>query len=295
VSILAVTANAAGNLPVESVDEAVDRIENMPESIKPKHPGPGTHLKRGMATMTKGDNEREVKTNGRKSNAVYTILATDMGRLDREVDDGKGVSNAEVSARIIWDDPQQPDNYSIKIDPPHHPAAPYIRQKQRESSGQYSATYDLKVWFTSRFLPYLGAFKSPDAQGKYLLPKGDQEAVQLLLDVQEAFRDLTSGGKLRIYIDGIVRDDADKIDLIADCMQDHEEKMVKVMEKELDDFDGGKRFGKRRMATMADEAHKLRENLQRMAEACTAAQQSSYEGIAAIETRLGLCELALDD
>jgi len=295
VRAIEVTATARGFLSVDEVDAALDRIPDFPQGLMPGGVSEGVALKRATAELSKGNAESQTVTVGRKGTAAHSVLALDPSKLDRETSDGEGAAATKVTTRIVPSDTG--NGYSIKIDPPDHPAADFIRNKQREYREVYSCTYDLKVWLTTRVLPYCGAVKAPDSQGKYLLPKsGNEDRVKLLLQVQEALRAVTGGGKLRIYTRGVVPGDEDAIDLIADAMQDEIERVCGRLEGELDKMDsGGRRIGKRGLASMTAQAHKLRQTLKNLAESYQMAEEDNLAGIEEIEKRLGMAELALDD
>lgn len=289
-----ITSTARGTLSVEVVDEVLAAIEDFPPKLKIGGISPNVALKRTMVKVASGDSERDVKTTGRRASAVYTVLRTNLEHIDRENSDGLGCSDAEVSARISWG--EEKDSYTIKISPLDHPAASYIRKLQDETCGEYSSTYDLKVWLNTRLLPFLGAIKAPDAQGKYLLSKkGNEDSLALLREVQEAFKGIPSyQGKLRIYLKGVVKGDADAIDIIADAIADERERVCGKLLKELDAVNhGDKKIGKRRLASMVEEAHNLRGTLKSMADSFGMAHEDSHSEIKEVERYLGACELAL--
>jgi hypothetical protein len=290
---IGVSATARGELPCEKVDEALESI--LPSGMSIGGVSPTVALKRAMQSLTKGDSDRDVKVKGRKAGAVYTILSTDMERIDREEGDGKGVSDAEVSARIEYDGTGQ---YTIKVSPPDHPAAALIRERHNDFCGVYSGTYDLKVWLTTKFLPSLGAVRTPNVQGGYILPKGgNAKSVALLVAVKEAFDKLRAPtGKLAIYLDGQTQGDANAIDIIADAMADERERVLGKLRKELDAVTSGeKTAGKRRLASMTSEAHDLRKTLQKMAAAFSLAGADADVDIKEIESEIAMCEMALDE
>lgn len=290
VAALELTATASKFLDVAEVNRALEHI--LPKKLLPGGVSPNVALKRAMQEIARGDSERDVKTSGRKASAVYTVLRVDSDRIDREESDGRGVADAEVSARIDWSG--EGDSYTVKVSPETHPAASYIRTLQREYSGKYSATYDLKPWFSQRVLPWLGAVSAPDAGGKYILPcKDNQESVEKLLEIRDAFKNLSAGGKFRIYAKGMVRGDSDAVDLIADAISDERERVCGALMKELSDPD--KRQGKRRIATMTAQLHDLRDTYRKLCESFGMAHEDSLADIDEVERMLGVAELALEN
>ncbi len=295
VRAIEVTASARGTLPVDAVDAALAAIPGFPKALLPGGVSEGVALKRATELVCKGDHTRQTVTTGRKGTAAHSMLALDPSKLDRETSDGEGAASTQLTARIV--PLPSGDGFEVKIDPPDHPAAAYIRQQQKDLREVYSATYDLKVWLTTRLLPFCGALKSPDAQGKYLMGKhGNESGVTLLTNVRDALKDVARGGKLRIYMKGVVTGNEDAVDIIQDAMQDEIDRVCGSLEGELNEMDkGAKRVGKRGLATMTEKAHKLRKTLKNLSESYQVGLDDALNGVDELEKRLGMAELALDD
>jgi hypothetical protein len=228
------------------------------ESQLPGHVNLNTALRRAMQDVAKGDRETGVVSKGRGSNCVFTVARTDLDRIDLEVDDGRGITNAEVSARIQVD-PTNTDSYYLRISPPDHYAATYIRQQFDEHCGRFSATYDLKVWWTQKFKGSIGAMRTGRALGEYVVPFNSRVA-NMLLSIKEKFSDLSATGKFRVYLSGETTDSGDAVDMITDAIIEEAERVSKATREALNK----RQVGVRGLNAHAQRAVQLHDRLEKL-------------------------------
>lgn len=274
-----------GFFPVDMVQKLLMDC-GVPDAIIPSGPSLTTALKRAMDDACKGDTSLEVKVQGRKSTSVYTIVRTNRDRLDREVDDGKGVSDAELTGRIEFDGN---GNYSVKFTPADHPSIPFIRKRMDDHTGQLSNVYDLGVWFGQVFMPYVGAL--PTGQGDYFLPKGDK--LDMVKRVKEAFAAVNNGSNhVMVYMLPQIGGVVDTIDAITDCLLDEVERVCTDIEGRLSDTD--KPIRQRGLEGLNRKAIDLREMLAKFSESLNASFEDITPRITDVEARIGMASVALD-
>lgn len=298
VEVIEVTCAARGwidqNEALESLNEwateySVPRLQPV---------GLGTALKRAMTELAKGP-DRDLKTTGRKGTAVYSLIATDLDKVDREEGDGRAVGHSEVSARVKVDPDKDDDDvekFQVKIDPWDHPAAPLIRDRFDYYCGLMSATYDIKVWLTRKVLGRLGegAVRSTDVQGKYWLRATDENRTALF-DLRSRLGKLNDTGKLRLFLQGHSRNSQNAVDMIADAIIEEQERVCGEVEKLLDLSDSGERpMGKRALASKAQEMANLLERLNGLSESTGVASLDFKTAIEDVQKRIAIAELALD-
>ena len=223
VSAITIMASARGYFDDETVREAL-RNAGLSESQMPGHVGLNTALRRAMQDISRGNKAQDVKSKGRGNSAVFTVMTTNLDALDLEVNSGLGVADAEVSARIQVD-PGNSDSYQLRISPPDHWAAREIRERFDLHCGRMSATYDLKVWWTQKFLPGIGAMRTGRALGEYVV-SATPSVVETLTKVKDALATLPSTGKFRTYLTGECGDSADAVDMITDAILDEAERVA---------------------------------------------------------------------
>lgn len=297
VDLIEITCQARGWFDQDKVRDALKPLCKKYSIPLPRHVALTTALKRAMVDLSRGSNDREVKTKGTKGTSVYTIVGFDPEKLDREEHDGSDIATAEVSARIEAN-PALKDSYTIKISPPDHPGADLIRKKHDEYCGLYSCTYDIKPWLTQEALPALQAIRTPDALGKYVVKANDRSR-SALLELQQCFEQITSSGddaKLSLYLLGRSGHDASMVDLIADAIMDETERVLNAIRADLEKVDAGeKRIGLRALATHNQKATDLRQRLIALAESMGLGLEDVETQVNEVEKRLGILEAALSD
>lgn len=250
-------------------------------------------LKRSMGELARG-NDRELKQTGRGHNAKFTLLQLDLDNADLEESDGKNIGYSEVTVRIEHDADQGNgvDAYRLAITPQNHPARDMIRDRFDHFCGLLSATYDVKPWVTQRVFPALGCFRSPDANGKYVMAVS-QRNVNALTELRSILREAeeTAGerDRLRLHCRGLTGCESDTLDLLADAMVEETERVMKGIEEKLTG-----EAGKRALATQMDNATDLQKRLTAMAESLGLAVEDNTTQLEELTNRLAAAQLALE-
>lgn len=270
-----------GSFPVDVVQQALTDA-GVPTGLVPKGPTVTTALKRAMQDATRGNSAAEVKVSGRGSGAKFTIVYTNKERLDREFDDGKGVSDAEVTGSIEFDGA---NGYSIKLVPEDHPSNQYIRDRHDFHCGQFSNVYDLGTWFGQQVMPFAGSI--PTGSGDYFVPKGD--GLDLVQKVRTVFKDLNDGSNfMRVFLMPQLSSFADTVDAITDSVLEEVERVSGKLESELEN---GK-AGSRRLASMTRDVDKMRGIVAKFSKSLGEAFEDVDPRLAEIETLIGTAEVS---
>ena len=285
VKAITIMVSARGHYEEAPVRDML-RSVGLSENQLPPHVCPNTALKRAMVDLARGNKEESVLSSGRGSSAVYTVAETNLSRIDLEADDGLGITDAKVSARVQVD-PGNNDAYYLRISPPDHPAAPYIRQRFDEHCGQLSSTYDLKVWWTQRFMGSIGAMRTGRALGEYVV-EANEDTARLLLRLKQGFSELPDSGKFRIYLRGETGDSADAVDMITDAILEEAERVSKHTLDALQ-----KKVGSRGLNTHAQNAVALHGRLEKLGESFGASLDDVTEVIKDLQKRIGMSMAAL--
>jgi hypothetical protein len=228
---------------------------------------------------------------------VYSLVITNSERLDlsSDEDDGKGIADREVSARL-HQDPVSGD-WGIVVDPPDHPAAPLIEELYKNELEIFSVTHDLRPWFRDTIMKHVNAVSSGRGQGEYIMPglgspTHDRKAIDLLVTLQTCFDELreqySDNAKFRIDIEGRTSDSARAVDMIADAIAMEFEKGTNDLKNALDR--GPKQRGLR---TQTDNLWKLRERLSALAESANLTLDDQEEQMKEIEKLLAVAEARL--
>lgn len=285
VDAITLMASAAGEMPIDRVRSAL-AAHNIPADLMPPEISLATGLRRAMEELAKGAN-RKLFGKGRGLSAVYTVTVTNMERLDLDVDSGRGIADAEVSARIEHD--PFGDSYTIRVTPPSHPAAPLVQTRARQLQDVYSCTYDLKVWWSQRVLPYLGAINTGRAAGEYVMSAAAAaDKVSLIQAFQAAFRELSdSSGKFRVYAYGETANDANAVDMIADAIMDEAQRTLDATQAIM----ANRTLGKRAVATKSAELSALRERLGNLAKSFGLGLEDAESVLHELEKHLVVAEI----
>lgn len=292
VELIEVTCSARGNFSVDKFREVL-----IPWALKYNVPairfnGPGVALKRAMAELASGP-DRELKTTGRKGMAVYSLIALDLSRVDREESDGTNVGQAEVSARIYVEPGS--DSFTVKITPEDHPAAALIRSQYDTHCGLYSATYDVKTWLTQQVFPAMQAIRSVDAMGKYWF-HADDHTRAALLELRDCFKQVSgSGGNLNLYMTGRSGNDASIVDLLTDAIIEEAERVSSVIEDHLMQHDSGDRkLGSRGLQTQMGSVEDLYKRLNKLGDSLGISLTDVNNQLNELKKRLALVQLSIE-
>jgi hypothetical protein len=242
------------------VEEVRDRLSSvLPDALVPKGPGLSVAAKRAMQDLQKrlnrvdGRGANKLVTKGRKSGAVYSLLHVNKERCDRELDDGTGVGNVRISARVEMNGVNQ---YSLRVDPLTHEEADFIRERFHYWTTTFKNSEDLSTWIGQKLMPYVGAL--PTGQGAYYLPKGS--GFELLQKIRAVFTDINDAQNfVRVRMLPVFSSCTDTLEAMADALRDAHEKSVTNISKILDEHDAGANVvGTRRFNSLLDEAASLR-------------------------------------
>lgn len=274
----------SGSFPVDKVQKIL-MDAGVPDGLMPKAPTLTVALKRAMEDACKGDSSLEVKVTGRKGTSVYTIVHTDKNRLDRDTDNGKGVSDAELTGKIEFD---PNGNFSVKFSPSQHPSEDLIRRRMDHHCGQFSNVYDIGVWIGQQLMPFVGAI--PTGSGDYFLPKGD--GFDLVNRVQKAFMEINSGASfVRFYMLPQIATFADTVDVITDSLLDEIERTCGDIQKKLEDDETP--VGRRGLASLTERANQLRAISDAFSKSLNMAFEDIEPRIAEVEKSIAYAELRL--
>lgn len=293
VELIEVSCSARGDFDVETFRDKV-----IPWALKYNLPpiaynGPGVALKRAMESLASGP-ERTLKTTGRKGLAVYTLIALDLTRVDREDNDGTNVGQAEVSARVITDSIN--DTFAVKIDPVDHPAAGVIRHEFAKHAELYSATYDVKTWLTQKVFPAMQAVRSTDVMGKYWFHASPRNR-EALLSLQQIFSSIkVSTGRVNVYMTGRSGNDSSIVDLLTDAILEEAERVSSTIESLLTSHgDGTKVLGPRGLQTQIAAANALHERLNKLGSSLGLSLDDVNNNIQELQKRMALLMISMDD
>ncbi len=205
-----------------------------------------------------GRGANKLVTKGRQSSAVYSLVHVNKERCDLEVDDGTGVGNVRISARVEMNGVNQ---YRLRVDPqqsfrPSYPAADFIRERFHYWTTTFKNSEDLSTWIGQKLMPYVGAL--PTGQGAYYLPKGP--GFELLQKIRTVFTDINDAQNfVKIRMLPVFSSCTDTLEAMADALRDAHEKSVTNISKILDEHDAGANVvGTRRFNSLLDEAASLR-------------------------------------
>ncbi len=285
-----VCARFAGYLPIKEVLTKL-KEHGVPGDLHPIFVGNSVALKRAMEDACAGDKTLRVESTGKASKVVYSILRTNKERINREVDSGTGVADAEVSARV---EANGVGGLSLIVSPSNHPFTHYINERFDFHREHYKCSHDLSVAFTqavkSKFIK--GASRPGQAGGFYFVPKGD--GLDILRNMEKAFNEVsyyhgnTIQNGVKIYFIPMLTQIQDVLDAIVDSVIDDALATIEDLKAATDP---DCKLGARALGTKAARALELEKKLENFSASCSVAFTDIAEQVETLKKQIYFAEM----
>lgn len=289
-----VCSKQAGYLEVATVLHAFKEA-GIPSELHPTPVGNSTALKRAMEDACVGDKSLRVDSTGKFSKVVYSIVRTNKARLDleQEDNDGLGVSDAYLSARV---EANGVGGLCLVIKPDNHEQAAYIRNRFDYHREHFKCSEDLSIFLSQRVFknPVIKATPRPgNAGGFYFVPRG--EGLDLLKRIDTCFTALsdyngrTFRNGVKLYMVPMLTSIGDVLDAIVDSVIDDAERTMEDLEES---FNPEKPLGQRALASKARQAMELEKKLSAFAASMSTGFTDIEERVGELKKRIYLAEMA---
>lgn len=297
VGAISVFSRQRGFMPIEETEQGLQKA-GLPQSLMPPVPGPSVALRRAVEDATKGDKNRRVESKGKRSGVVYSIINLDRDRIDLEEDNGFGIANAELSARI---EKNGVGAYSLVITPEDHPQVEQIREFFSFHQENFKCSEDLSKWLSQTVFksPLLKSVARPGhGGGMYYVPKAGFDLVLKIRDTLNEMSEFDHRNQLtrgvRLYTQPVFHGFSDCLDAMTDAFLDDFTKTCNGLESYLVGWeDGDAKVRWKGMETKAKEAEQLNAKLKAFKESCGLSVDDMSVRIKALSSRISMAQVAL--